>query len=81
MGWDGMVSVAHQGLGGIQVAAAGQVVPLSSPAHSPSAQPPLPQVPSDFDVAMRTLYGEDAVPPLEEPSCARESRPELGQWA
>ena len=35
-------------------------------------------VPSDYDAAMRALYGH--VPPSREPSCRRESRPEYGEW-
>ena len=44
-----------------------------------TGQPPgFRHVPSDYDTAMRTLYGK--VPSAEEPSCARESRPEHGEW-
>lgn len=35
---------------------------------------------SGFDEAMAALYGRDAVLGEQEPSCARETRPELGEW-
>jgi len=37
------------------------------------------RVPTDYDTAMHALYG--LVPGAAEPSCARESRPEHGEWA
>uniref|UniRef100_A0A7S0J5H3 Uncharacterized protein n=1 Tax=Calcidiscus leptoporus TaxID=127549 RepID=A0A7S0J5H3_9EUKA len=35
-------------------------------------------VPHDYRKAMRALYG--SVPSKREPSCVRESRPEMGEW-
>lgn len=42
------------------------------------AAPGARRVPADYEAAMRSLYGH--VPSAAEPSCARESRPELGEW-
>lgn len=38
------------------------------------------QVPSDYEGALTRLYGPGVVPSAQEPPCARESRPELGEW-
>jgi hypothetical protein len=42
------------------------------------AAPGARRVPVEYESAMRSLYGR--VPSSAEPSCARQSRPELGEW-